>query len=113
MRAYESSAATLRNILAHPLLQREKIDETMEALEVANADARDVNDAIRLGAETLQEDIGIDDSELEAELQALADEVEVEKGQVLDSATLRAPTHPPHLEDPSGSVEEGKVSVVL
>ncbi|KAI0374883.1 hypothetical protein BV20DRAFT_934733 [Pilatotrama ljubarskyi] len=81
MRSYESSTATLREILSHPLLQREKIDETMDAMASAHADAREVDDAIQMGAEMAQAEAGVDDSELDAELQALVQEVEKEKAE--------------------------------
>jgi charged multivesicular body protein 7 len=79
MRSYESSTATLRAILAHPSLQREKIDETMDAMASAQADAKEIDDAIRMGADMAHADTSIDDSELEAELNALIRETEEEK----------------------------------
>ena len=97
MKSYESSTATLREILAHPLLQREKIDETMDAMASANADAREVDDAIQMGAEMAQADAGVDESELEAELQALVRDVEKEKGEAAEAETRSfsfAPTQP-------------------
>ena len=68
MKSYESSTATLRAILAHPSLQREKIDETMDAMASANADAKDIDEAIRMGTEMAQADAGIDDAGLIAHL---------------------------------------------
>ena len=116
MKAYESSTATLREVLAHPLLQREKIDETMDAMAAANADAREVQDAIQLGAEMAQGDAGVDDADLEAELAALAQQVEDEKAlardQQLGAPELRSPTHTP--TSPTESDKEGeKVPVAL
>ncbi|TBU50771.1 Snf7-domain-containing protein [Dichomitus squalens] len=105
MKSYESSTATLREILAHPLLQREKIDETMDAMAAANADAREVDDAIQLGANMAHAGAGMDDSELEAELAALVQEVETEKEQAqrgrLEAEKLRTPAHTPVSEDPT------------
>ncbi|KAI0807317.1 Snf7-domain-containing protein [Fomes fomentarius] len=96
VKSYESSTATLRAILAHPLLQREKIDETMDALDAANADAREVDDAIQLGVGIAQSDAGVDDSELEAELQALVNEVQVENTRErLHAQELSTPVHTP------------------
>ncbi|KAI0636980.1 Snf7-domain-containing protein [Trametes polyzona] len=105
MKSYESSTATLREILSHPLLQREKIDETMDAMASANADAREVDDAIQMGAEMAQADAGVDESELEAELDALVRDVEKEKekGEAAEAETrkrlaagdLDAPVHSP------------------
>ena len=64
MKSYESSTATLRAILSHPSLQRERIDETMDAMASANADAKDIDDAIRIGAAVAQADAGVDETKL-------------------------------------------------
>ncbi|KAF9564411.1 hypothetical protein CPC08DRAFT_631278 [Agrocybe pediades] len=81
MKSYESSTSTLRAILAHPSLERSAIDKTMEALAEANADAKEVDDAVRLGGNLAVgvDDAMIDDDELEAELRALAAEAEAER----------------------------------
>ena len=79
MKSYESSTATLRAILSHEILQREKIDETMDAMASANADARDIDEAIREGVAVAQSEAGIDDAELEEELAALVRDAEDEK----------------------------------
>lgn len=105
MKSYESSAATLRAILAHPLLQRERIDETMDALAAANADAREVDDAIQSGADLAHGETSVDDLELEAELAALVSEVKIEKVQVqragLEADELMAPASVPVSEEPT------------
>ncbi|RPD66129.1 hypothetical protein L226DRAFT_454410 [Lentinus tigrinus ALCF2SS1-7] len=117
MKAYESSTATLREVLAHPLLQREKIDETMDAMAAANADAREVQDAIQLGAELAQADTGVDDADIEAELEALAKEVEDDKAhardQQLGAPELRPPTHVPAQEEALTTSEREIVPVAL
>lgn len=106
MKSYESSAATLRAILIHPLLRREKIDETMDALAAANADAREVDNAIQIGADMAQGETDRGDSELEAELAALVSEVETEKAQAqrakLEAEELTSPANAPVLEEPAG-----------
>ena len=80
MKSYESSTATLRAILAHPSLQRDKIDETMEAMAQATADARDVEEAMQINGDVA---LGVtdvpDDAELERELGVLVGEVEAEE----------------------------------
>lgn len=77
MKSYESSTVTLRAILAHPSLQRSSIDKTMEALAEANSDAREVDDAVRLGGDiALGIDDAVDDTELEREWMALVKEAE-------------------------------------
>ena len=78
MKLYESSTVTLRTILSHPSLQRDKIDETMDALHSATEDAKDVDLTIRLAGEAEQATI-IDDDEIELELRALVQEAEKEK----------------------------------
>ncbi|KAF8136755.1 Snf7-domain-containing protein [Boletus edulis] len=80
MRTYEKSTATLQAILSHPSLRREEIDETMDALAAANANAREVNEAIRIGGDTAAAETGVvDDAELEDELNELVKEAEREK----------------------------------
>ncbi|KAG5724008.1 hypothetical protein E4T56_gene11238 [Termitomyces sp. T112] len=79
MKNYESSTATLRAILAHPSLQKDSIDATMEALAVVNADAKEVDQAVRVGADLAVGVDDIDDGELEEELKALVLESEEEK----------------------------------
>ncbi|CAA7271563.1 unnamed protein product [Cyclocybe aegerita] len=80
MKSYESSAATLRAILAHPSLQRESIDKTMEALAEANADAKEIDDAVHISADVaLGLEESIDDAELEEEWKALVREAEADE----------------------------------
>jgi charged multivesicular body protein 7 len=90
MESYKSSTTTLRAILAHPSLQRSKIDETMEALAEANADAKEVDEAIRVGADVA---IGIegmvDEAELEEEWKAIVKEVEAEQEKEKEEGAKR------------------------
>ncbi|KAJ7219458.1 Snf7-domain-containing protein [Mycena pura] len=74
LKSYESSTATLRSILAHPSLQKESIDKTLDAMAEANEDAKEVDEAIRSGT-----DVTFDEAELEEELRILALEAENEK----------------------------------
>ena len=94
MRNYETSTATLQAILAHPSLQREKIDETMEALAEANASAREVDDIIRVGGDVaLGIDGAVDEDELEEEWKAMVNELQIEEiGKKLDEAN-NVPDH--------------------
>ncbi|KAI0273300.1 Snf7-domain-containing protein [Gloeopeniophorella convolvens] len=80
VRTYETSAATLRALLADPSLQRDKLERTLDALADANADAREVDEAVRAGGDTA---LGVgsatgDEDELKAELAALVAEAEAE-----------------------------------
>jgi charged multivesicular body protein 7 len=87
MRLYESSTVTLRTILSHPSLQRDKIDETMDALHSVTEDAKDVNLTIRLAGEAEQATI-IDDDEIEREFRALVQGAEKEKLAAQERAVL-------------------------
>ncbi|KAG6878922.1 hypothetical protein C0992_006614 [Termitomyces sp. T32_za158] len=87
MKTYESSTATLRAILAHPSLQKDSIDATIEALAEVNVEAKEVDDAVRKGADFALGVESIDNGELEEELKALILESEKEKEQEeLDNA---------------------------
>jgi len=87
MKLYETSTVTLRTILSHPSLQRDKIDETMDALYSATEDAKDVDLTIRLAGEAEQATI-IDDDEIERELRALVKDAEDEKLAASERAAL-------------------------
>ena len=87
MKLYETSTVTLRTILSHPSLQREKIDETIDALHSATEDAKDVDLTIRLTGEAEQATI-IDDDEIERELRALVQDAENEKLAAKERAAL-------------------------
>ncbi|KAG1827170.1 Snf7-domain-containing protein [Suillus subaureus] len=88
MKTYESSTATLKAILSHPSLQRDKIEETMDALATSTADAREIDDAIRMGGDMAAVDTGIDDMELEAELNALVEETEKERAEAAEQVVV-------------------------
>lgn len=90
MKSYESSTTTLRTLLAHPSLQRDTIDQTLDALAAANADAKHVDDAIRMGGDIAMAEAGIeiDDAELEAELAKLVEEGEREQLEKADMDRL-------------------------
>jgi charged multivesicular body protein 7 len=64
--------------LSHPSLQRESIESTLEALAEANEDAREIDGMIRIGGDVA---LSIDqiDQEVEADLNALLDEVKQEE----------------------------------
>ena len=73
MRVYESSTATLRALLAHPSLQRDAVERTFDALADANADAQELDEAVRSGMDIA---VGVavlpdDEDEIDAELAAL------------------------------------------
>lgn len=117
MKTYEKSTATLQTILSHPSLQREKIDETMDALAAANANAREVDEAIKIGGDIAAAEAGlVDDAELEDELNELVKEAEREKAEaaartVADKLSeAKAPTQIP--EQTAESAPEGSAQLV-
>ena len=83
MKAYETSTMTLKGLLAHPSLQRDKVDETMEAMAEAAADHAEIEEAIKLGGEGVAAAAGTtaDEEELQRELQELVDEKEKEAAE--------------------------------
>ncbi|KIK98727.1 hypothetical protein PAXRUDRAFT_133647 [Paxillus rubicundulus Ve08.2h10] len=87
MKTYEKSMAVLQTILSHPSLHCEKINETMDALAAANANAREVDEAIRIGGDMAAAEAGVIDADLEDELNELVREVERE-AEASERATL-------------------------
>lgn len=90
MQQYESSTATLRAILSHPSLQRDKIDATLEAMAEASAEQREIDEMIRVG---MQVDTGAeaeDDEALQAELAGLVAEVQNEQKEREELRALEA-----------------------
>ncbi|KAG5635861.1 hypothetical protein H0H81_009844 [Sphagnurus paluster] len=112
MKSYESSTATLRAILAHPSLQRDSIEATMDALAEVNADAKEVDDAVRMGADLA---IGtgdvIDDGELEEELRALVLEAENEQLENKLRGVDQVPSGAPSPASPVTEEVRAKVAV--
>lgn len=90
MRAYETSATTLRSVLSHPSLQRGKIEATMAALEEATADHVEIDEAIRLGGEGVAASTGIsiDEDEIEREIQRMIEEKEREEAETRERQQL-------------------------
>lgn len=92
MRAYELSTQTIRQLLAHPSLQRERVDETMEDLAATLADHSEIAEAVQIGGQVAVGAAGAEDEEeLREELEALeretreeerAKEGKMEEGQV-------------------------------
>lgn len=81
MRAYELSTTTIRSLLAHPSLQRDKVDTTMEHLADALADHAEIADAVQIGGQVAVGAAGAeaDEEELREELEALEKETREEE----------------------------------
>ncbi|KAF7294787.1 hypothetical protein MIND_01016400 [Mycena indigotica] len=114
LKSYEASTSTLRSILAHQSLQRDSIDKTMDALAEANADAREVDEAIRIGGDIalgIDSNPAFDEDDLEEELKRLAKEDEEDKlREKLQSVGLSTPLAEPNAE-PEPTVEKTAVHV--
>jgi charged multivesicular body protein 7 len=80
VKTYESSTATLRALLAHPSLQRGAVERTFDALADANADAQELDEAVRTGmGVALGGDVSPDDEDdIKAELAALEAEAKAD-----------------------------------
>lgn len=77
MKAYDTSARTLRAVLQNPLLQQESIESTMERMSDVLADHKEIEDAIKLGNDLAASSAGApeaDDEELKDELEMLIEE---------------------------------------
>ena len=100
MKSYESSTATLRAILSHPSLRRDNIDETMEAMAQASEDARDVQEAIKVGGDVAMGVGDVDEAELERELGLLVGEIDEQEQERLKrlAGVAATPTAAPALE---------------
>ncbi|KAJ6623494.1 Snf7-domain-containing protein [Mycena sp. CBHHK59/15] len=116
MQSYASSTATLRAILSHSSLQRESIDKTMDAMAEANADAKEIDEAIRIGGDVaLGINEAFDEAGLEQELKMLVQEAEGEKLQEIRERfgqdTLKTPSGIPLPATPERELEREGVLV--
>ena len=127
MKAYESSSATLRDLLAHPSLQRDAVERTFDALADANADARELDEAVRSGMDVaLGVDVSLgDEDDIKAELAALEAEAKADarrkenaqqpeamtmtRGESVSDAAAQSPEHistRDHVDEPERRSEQ-------
>lgn len=74
---YETATSVLRNLLADPRLQRDRVDSTMEGLEEVVADQKEIDEAIKDGGERARLAAGqeeMDETELKEEMERLEEE---------------------------------------
>ncbi|KIY72107.1 hypothetical protein CYLTODRAFT_344696 [Cylindrobasidium torrendii FP15055 ss-10] len=102
MQIYAQSSATLKTILSHPSLQCDSIEATMDALADANADARDIDEAIRNGAEVASGET-YDESALQNELESLLQEQLAEKAVEDERKLPSVPQDVPETTVPLGT----------
>nr|GAT60026.1 predicted protein [Mycena chlorophos] len=115
LKSYETSTTTLRAILAHPSLQRDNIDKTMDALAEANADAQEINTAIEIGGNAaigIASNPAFDEVDLERELAQLAEEAKKEDEEdALRKKLDRISLSPPIAQPETSEVHGKKVAV--
>ncbi|KAF7323139.1 hypothetical protein HMN09_00094200 [Mycena chlorophos] len=115
LKSYETSTTTLRAILAHPSLQRDNIDKTMDALAEANADAQEINTAIEIGGNAalgIDSNPAFDEDDLERELAQLAEEAKKEDEEdALRKKLDRISLSPPVAQPETSEVHGEKVAV--
>lgn len=76
--AYSSATASLKSLLSHPSLQRENVENTMDALQDALADQKEIEDIVAEGGKAAA---GYDlmEDEVQDELEALEEEARKER----------------------------------
>ncbi|KAG8945654.1 hypothetical protein FRC04_000615 [Tulasnella sp. 424] len=92
MKAYDTSARTLRAVLQNPLLQQESIEATMERMSDVLADHKEIEDAIKLGNDLAASSAGApeaDDEELKDELEMLIEEQRKEEEEEKEKERVR------------------------
>jgi len=78
MKAYELSSNTLKSILSHPSLQRDKVEETLNAMTAATDEHHIISDEIKFALESTQQTT-VDEDEIAAELANLLKDVKAEE----------------------------------
>lgn len=76
--AYSSATASLKQLLSHPSLQRENVENTMDALQDALADQKEIEDIVAEGGKAAAGHEIMED-EIQDELKALEEEARKEK----------------------------------
>ncbi|KAG9021510.1 hypothetical protein FS837_007200, partial [Tulasnella sp. UAMH 9824] len=92
MKAYDTSARTLRAVLQNPLLQQESAGATMERMAEVLANRKKIEDAISLGDDLVVGSAGVpdmDDEELEDELEMFIEEQRKEEEEERERAQDR------------------------
>ncbi|KAH9998081.1 Snf7-domain-containing protein [Russula compacta] len=109
VKTYESSTTTLRALLAHPSLQRDAVDRTFDALADANAEARELDEAVRSGMDVaIGVDVSLhDEDEINAELAALEAEAKAE-AQAKEKARRPVALQVTHREDVPEEGQQGR-----
>ena len=90
MSAYQSATTSLKTLLAHPSLQRDNVENTMDDLRETLADQKEIEEIV---TSTGEEVSGIDgdevDEEIREELERLQEEADLEKRKKEDEEKVR------------------------
>lgn len=87
LQAYQSATTSLKSLLAHPSMQRDNVENTMEALQDVLADQKEIEDVVTEGGRTISGTDLVED-EIQAELDAMQKEAEEEQRKKQDQARL-------------------------
>lgn len=99
--AYSSATASLKSLLNHPSLQRENVENTMDALQDALADQKEIEDIVAEGGKAAAGHDAMED-EIQDELKALEDEARREKEAEKAAHALREK----HAQEAAASAKE-------
>ena len=90
MGAYQSATSSLKTLLAHPSLQRDNVENTMDDLRETLADQKEIEEIV---TSTEKEVSGIEgdevDEEIREELERLQEEADLEKRKKEDEEKVR------------------------
>lgn len=86
--AYSSATASLKSLLNHPSLQRENVENTMDALQEALADQKEIEDIVAEGGKAANGQDLVED-EIQEELKAMEEEAKKEREKEEDARRLR------------------------
>ena len=111
--AYSSATASLKSLLSHPSLQRENVENTMDALQDALADQKEIEEIITEGGKAA---VGQDlvEDEIQEELKAMEEEARKEQEKEEAARKVRegqAKEASSHKEAASVSNAEEKLSL--
>ena len=85
--AYQSATITLKSLLAHPNLQRDNVENTLDSLQDVLADQKEIEDAMlergqHVGLDLAEEDI-------QEELRLLQEEVDIDKKKAEEGEKMK------------------------
>ena len=90
MGAYQSATSSLKTLLAHPSLQRDNVENTMDDLRETLADQKEIEEIVASTGKELSGTEGDEvDEEIREELERLQEEADLEKRKKEDEEEVR------------------------